>query len=181
MKFCHYIYELHPYLHPELNFKLEFPTRSWSFRVYFPCHHKSFAKNNNSVFFLSFHDQSLVACEQALLAKRSEPRENARATGRSLARSRETRFTRPNRTACSQAKSLVTKHIWYGSNLLPFPFFSLRLNVRFATLSNIICPHPCFFFISQVYGLHLWKQHFVQKSDSMMLVYSLCKTKQIGS
>ena len=54
MKFCHYIYELHPYLHPELNFKLEFPTRSWSFRVYFPCHHKSFAKNNNSVFLCQF-------------------------------------------------------------------------------------------------------------------------------
>ena len=28
MKFCHYIYELHPYLQPELNFKLKFPARS---------------------------------------------------------------------------------------------------------------------------------------------------------
>ena len=38
-----------------------------------------------------------------------------------------------------------------GSNLVPFPLFSLRLYVRFATLSNIIRPHPRSFFISQVY------------------------------
>ena len=39
------------------------------------------------------------------MGKRSEPRENARASPsrRTLARSRETRFTRPNRRACSQA------------------------------------------------------------------------------
>ena len=37
-----------------------------------------------------------IACEQALLFGQAERR--------SLARSRETRFTRPNRRACSQAK-----------------------------------------------------------------------------
>ena len=37
------------------------------------------------------------------LGERSEPRENAQARGRSLARSRETRFARLNRRACSPA------------------------------------------------------------------------------
>ena len=49
------------------------------------------------------------ASKLSYLSKRSEPRENARARDRgkearrSLARSRETRFTRPNRRAFSQA------------------------------------------------------------------------------
>ena len=50
------------------------------------------------------------------LGKRSDPRENARARGggkeerlrRLLARSLETRFTSPNRRACSQAKLRLT-------------------------------------------------------------------------
>ena len=46
-----------------------------------------------------------LVCEQALLFRR----ENARARGRSLARSRETRFSRPKRKACSQAKEPRTK------------------------------------------------------------------------
>ena len=51
-----------------------------------------------------------VACEQALLfgqamrASRERAREGLR---RSLARSRETRFTRPNSRACSQASDDV--------------------------------------------------------------------------
>ena len=54
-----------------------------------------------------------VACEQALLFGRARrARENARARGpsrlrRSLARSRETRFARPNRRVCSQAMAPV--------------------------------------------------------------------------
>ena len=36
MKFGHYIYELHPYLHPEFDFRLKFPAHSYSFQVYFP-------------------------------------------------------------------------------------------------------------------------------------------------
>ena len=40
---------------------------------------------------------------------------------------------------------------------------------------------PRYTYVPKMSGLRLWKQHFVQKSNSMMLVYSLCKTKQIGS
>ena len=49
---------------------------------------------------------SATACEQALLfgqAKRASRERASEGLRRSLARSRETRFTRPNRRACSQA------------------------------------------------------------------------------
>ena len=51
---------------------------------------------------------SAIACEQALLfgqAKRASRERASEGLRRSLARSRETRFTRPYRRACSQASS----------------------------------------------------------------------------
>ena len=51
----------------------------------------------------------LLACEQALLfgqAKRASRERASKGLCRSLARSPETRLTRPNRRACSQATSL---------------------------------------------------------------------------
>ena len=59
----------------------------------------------------------------------SEPREKARARGpsrlrRSLARSRETRFTRPNRRACSQAiSSLTLVHSLSSQDLFPYDHY----------------------------------------------------------
>ena len=65
----------------------------------------------------SYFDAS-VACEQALPFGRAKRASRERASEgpflcpsrlrRSLARSRETRFTRPNRRACSQANASVT-------------------------------------------------------------------------
>ena len=61
----------------------------------------------------SFLIPSLLACEQALLfrqakwASRERASEGPSRLRRSLARSRETRFTRPNRRACSQAIELL--------------------------------------------------------------------------
>ena len=61
----------------------------------------------------SFLIPSLLACEQTLLfrqakwASRERASEGPSRLRRSLARSRETRFTRPNRRACSQAIELL--------------------------------------------------------------------------
>ena len=68
---------------------------------------------------------SAIACEQDLLfgqAKRASRERASEGLRRSLARSRETRFTRPNRRACSQASSAtmldsfgnvqLLKHCW---------------------------------------------------------------------
>ena len=70
-----------------------------------------------STFFVKKETTSL-ACEQALLylGEWSESRENARASGASLARSREAHFACPNRRACSQATtfpSFTLKGQWW--------------------------------------------------------------------
>ena len=66
----------------------------------------------------AFSQFSSLRAKLSYLGKRREPRENARARGPrkgplrlrcSLARSRETRFTRPNRRACSQATNFLSR------------------------------------------------------------------------
>ena len=54
----------------------------------------------------------IIACEQALLFGQAKRASRERASEgprllRSLARSRETRFTRPNRRACLQARIII--------------------------------------------------------------------------
>ena len=59
-----------------------------------------------------------LACEQALLFGQPNRASRERAPSRlrrSLARSRETRFTQPNRRACSQASKLFINHSAYST------------------------------------------------------------------
>ena len=73
------------------------------------------------LFFLVAQAGSSIDCEQALLfgqAKRA-PRERAsKGLRRSLARSRQTRFTRPNRRASSQASSATMLDSFGNAQLL---------------------------------------------------------------
>ena len=77
-----------------------------------------------------------VACEQALqfgLAKWASRERANEVLRRSLARSRETRFTRPNRRACSQA-NILRRHHWFASEM------SLRYERRNSI--SMTCHHP---------------------------------------
>ena len=82
------------------------------------------------------NSRHFVACEQALqfgLAKWASQERANEVLRRSLARSRQTRFTRPNRRACSQA-NILRRHHWFASEM------SLRYERRNSI--SMTCHHP---------------------------------------
>ena len=76
----------------------------------------------------------LLACEQGLLfrqakwASRERASEGPSRLRRSLARSRETRFTRPNRRACSQAIELLIMATLISTQLLKELYLEIYQN-----------------------------------------------------